>query len=387
MSVMGKVKIPDVTQRVRPNGEVWLYCRKKDTTGKMRWIRLPDDPGSAEFSKALRQARKKLGGSPDPTPRSKRAPKNTFRWLCEQYMSSGEFQQLDLTTQGKRRAIIDRMCDEPLKPNSDRFMRDCPVPAFAKSHVRTLRDRKASTPFAANERLKVLRRVFAFAMDEEIVEANVAADVKPFRVATEGHRVWTIDDIRTYLSFWESGSKQRLALMLLLFTGLRISDVQKIGPQHRRGDSFVIPITKGRNQKPKTLTIPIHPLLAEHLDSVKVAGMAYLLTEHGRPFSIKSLSHKFSDWCKRAGLPQGCTAHGVRKCLSTILADGGASEWELASLMGWDKTATAAIYTRKANRTRLAQSALSRLDLEGIENEMLHDATTHGDPRVARTKK
>jgi integrase len=73
----------------------------------------------------------------------------------------------------------------------------------------------------------------------------------------------------------------------------------------------------------------------------------------------ESLGNWFRAACDAAGVKG--SAHGLRKTLATTLADRGASEWELDAAFGWTGGKTSAIYTRKANRARLAQSAMRRL--------------------------
>ncbi|MEQ1409340.1 hypothetical protein ABK249_31005 [Neorhizobium sp. Rsf11] len=78
------------------------------------------------------------------------------------YMKSSAFTSLDETTQTKRRSIIESMWEEPLsrEPKEKRKMADVPMGSITAGHVEALRDRKKETPFAADERLKVLRQIF-----------------------------------------------------------------------------------------------------------------------------------------------------------------------------------------------------------------------------------
>ena len=60
------------------------------------------------------------------------------------------------------------------------------------------------------------------------------------------------------------------------------------------------------------------------------------------------------------------SAHGVRKIAATIAAENGATEKELDALFGWvDGGRTSGIYTRDANRARLATQAAHKLDETG----------------------
>ncbi|MGB0055733.1 MAG: hypothetical protein WBQ20_03070, partial [Methyloceanibacter sp.] len=70
------------------------------------------------------------------------------------------------------------------------------------------------------------------------------------------------------------------------------------------------------------------------------------------------------DACKAAGVPG--SAHGVRKIAATRAADAGATEAELMAIFGWTDPKMAALYTRTANRKRLAAQAMEKLSRTSI---------------------
>ena len=63
--------------------------------------------------------------------------------------------------------------DSPLK------FSECPLDRFTSKAVRVLRDRKKGFPEAANVRVKAIRRIFKWAIEEEVggVTSNPARDV------------------------------------------------------------------------------------------------------------------------------------------------------------------------------------------------------------------
>lgn len=90
--------------------------------------------------------------------------------------------------------------------------------------------------------------------------------------------------------------------------------------------------------------------------------MAFLTTEKGRPFSsAASFGNWFAKQVKAAGLPDDCRAHGLRKAGATIAADEGATAHELMAMFGWARLDMAEMYTREADRKRLAKGASERL--------------------------
>jgi integrase len=81
-----------------------------------------------------------------------------------------------------------------------------------------------------------------------------------------------------------------------------------------------------------------------------------------RIFPIASLagsSNEFRDACRDAGVPG--SAHGLRKLGATRAADNGATEAELEAIFGWTGGHMASLYTRAANRKKLATAAMHKL--------------------------
>ena len=65
-----------------------------------------------------------------------------------------------------------------------------------------------------------------------------------------------------------------------------------------------------------------------------------------------------------AGL-RGRSAHGFRKAAATRAANAGATVAELEAIFGWQGGAMAALYTRAADRRRLSQGAMHKLQGRG----------------------
>ena len=75
----------------------------------------------------------------------------------------------------------------------------------------------------------------------------------------------------------------------------------------------------------------------------------------------------FVNAAKAAGI-KGKSAHGMRKAAATRAAENGATERELEAIFGWSGGRMATLYTKNANRTRLAAGAIDKLDRAGTGN-------------------
>ncbi|RWB96445.1 MAG: site-specific integrase [Mesorhizobium sp.] len=392
MDDLATIDLPYIEKNKSRHGTMRYYFRFEG----VRVCRLPDDPESESFSTEYWSARNRVEGGATPTPAPKKTLPghplpNTFRWLCMLYMKSDAFLQLDKTTQGKRRQIIDSMWLEPVKTSGADLFADMPISQLSVDNVTKLRNRKAETPFAADERMKILRQVFETTRPgrdgkpQPIMKVNTARLVRSYRKQTEGHHTITSDEIGVYIKHHGTTSKAVLALALLMYIGFRVSDLQAIGPRHRRGDIFIFRVFKGRNRNPMTLQVPIHPVLARVLSLHKVAGLYYMMTEYGKPFSIKGLSQRVSEWFNQAGLTH-CTAHSVRKGLATNLADNETTDSMLDGFFGWRDGKTSKIYTARKQQSRLARQAVERIDWGEMGNILPHPAEGGSVPAATPTE-
>ncbi|MGP1357195.1 MAG: tyrosine-type recombinase/integrase [Roseicyclus sp.] len=92
-----------------------------------------------------------------------------------------------------------------------------------------------------------------------------------------------------------------------------------------------------------------------------VVGPTYLLGIHGRPFKNGNvLGNKVQDWTREAGL-ENRSSHGLRKSLAELLAEQGATSHQIMSVLAHTQSKTTEIYTKGAERTRLARAAMNAI--------------------------
>lgn len=206
--------------------------------------------------------------------------------------------------------------------------------------------------------------------EEGLVHTNPARDVQ-YRASAnpDGHHSWTIEEVEAFEARHPVGTKARLALALLLYTGQRRSDIVLFGRQHEKDGWLRFTQQKNKRNKPVHLEIPIRPELRAILDASPLGSMVYLVTEFGKPFTANGFGNWFRDRCDEVGEPdeQGvpplrhCSAHGLRKAAATRLADNGASAHEIMAITGHKTMKEVERYTRAASQKRLASSASQKM--------------------------
>jgi len=114
------------------------------------------------------------------------------------------------------------------------------------------------------------------------------------------------------------------------------------------------------------LTIPVLPPLQASFDAGPIGELTFICGEHRRPMKKESFGNWFRGVCNKTGVPG--SAHGLRKAGATRAANNGATEAQLEAIFGWRGGGMAALYTREANRVKLARDAAEKLMSEQDAN-------------------
>lgn len=329
----------------------------RDRHGKLRYryrrkgcktVYLPGKPGSPEFAEAYRLATE--GVTTEIKPGASRTVAGTMNALAVTVYESAEWKILSRTTQATYRGIIERI---------RRDYGTLPIGGINQSHVRQMRDKRADTPTAANNFVKVLRWMLAIAVDRKMRADNPCIGIKPLKIEGDGFHTWTEAEVARFEQRWAVGTKQRTAFDLLLYTVQRSGDVRAMGRQH---------LTAGRLEftQEKTdakLSLPVVPALAASLATVPANQMLFVVNQFGVGYTAKGFGNWFSDACRDAGLPH-CSAHGLRKTGATRLADAGCSEAEIMAWTGHQTPKEVQRYTKARNQKGLADRAAARTEAE-----------------------
>jgi integrase len=227
-------------------------------------------------------------------------------------------------------------------------------------HVRKLRDEKTDKPGAARNRLKALRALFKWAVEEELAVLDPTLGVKFIAYVSKGYQSWTLEEVAAYERRHPVGSKARLAMALMLYTSGRREDAVRLGPRHIRDGRLQFTQAKNENRKPVEIDIPIHPELLAAIEAAPSHQFTFLVTEFGRPFTPDGFGNKFKDWCRQADLPH-CSCHGLRKAAATRLAEAGCTPHEIMAITGHRSLEEVERYTRAALKKKLADSAMAKL--------------------------
>lgn len=333
----------------------------RDRHGKTRWrfrrkglptCYLPGEPGSREFLDAYDAALKGELVEAKPVG-ADRAPAGSLSNLIACYYGSTDFDRLEDSTKRTYRASL-----EPLRNKYGQLS----ARTMERRHVQVLVRELGDKPASANKLLKRLKTIFDLAVGMGWRTDNPAKPVKPYKIETDGFHAWTEDEINAFKKAYPTGTRERLALALLLCTGQRGSDVVKMGPPALVRLKDGAQAIKLRQKKTGTkLVIPVLPELAVELSARRGEHLVFLATAYGKPFSVKGFQQWFARRAKEATGNPVCTAHGLRKACAYRLADAGATTFMIQAITGHKSLAEVQQYVTGRDQVRLAQSALALL--------------------------
>lgn len=340
---MTRIKLAFIHRFTDRHGKVRHYFRRPG----YKQVPLPGLPGSVEFMAAYQAA---LAGETAPLLEigADRTKPRSVSALAVLYYRSAEFQQLAPVTQATYRNIIERF-------RADHG--DKPVAVLERRHVRGMVAAKAATPAAANGLFKMLRILLRLALDEGWRQDDPTYGVRRVKVRSDGFRSWTEEDIAAFEARWPSGTRERLALELLLYTAQRKGDVVRMGRQHVR--SGAIEVRQGKTGA--RLSIPIHSVLQAELATLPADQLGFLVTRDGVPFTSAGFGNWFADAVREAGLPKGCSAHGLRKAAARRLAEAGCTAHQIMAITGHWTLKEVTTYTRAADQRTMAEAAISSI--------------------------
>ena len=242
-----------------------------------------------------------------------------------------------------------------------------PIRAITQKVIISGRDRRAATPAQARNFLDAMRGLFKWAKAARHVTVDPTGGIEyPRRKKGAGFPVWTEEEVERYYAQWPLGTKERVWIDVLLFTGLRRGDAVRLGRQHVRNG--VATLRTEKSQGAVTVYLPILPVLQATLDAGPVGDLAFIVGKGGKPFTKELFGNAFKEACVKAGLLHH-SAHGCRKIGATRAAENGATVAQLNAIFGWSGTAMAPIPRRRTasgSRAKQWRRSFARTKLQHL---------------------
>lgn len=339
MDIMPKRLLPHLNRIVTRHGKALYYFR----VNKGAYVPLLSAYGDDDFMAAYNAALAKHLAKP------RKPDAHTVAWLIEQYQASPQWKVTAKETRKQFKYQFAKM----LERGGQTRLSD-----IDEATVNEGRDERAHKPSDANKFVKATRKLFAFAKERGFVKSNPGAETSLVKLPNRGFgfHAWTEEEVLAYETRWPIGTRERLAIDLLMYTGVRRSDVVRLGRQHVRNGAITIKTEKSVNMgKPVAVEVIMLPPLTRSIMATKTGDLAFLVTAKGTPFVKESFGTWFKRACVEAGVPG--SSHGLRKIAAVRCAENGATELMLNAMFGWaDGSKESATYVRGANRSKLSRA-------------------------------
>lgn len=330
----------------KPNGKRYIYRRVGSTMHP-----LPDLPENhPEFLSAYAAA------GLAPARKTSRAPAGSIAALIEAYLGSKDHAAMAPSTRKVWRNVLDKI-------RADRgtgMLQD-----LRTDHLR--KDIRKLTHGAASNRLKAWRSILRYAVDEGMIKEDPSIGVRKPRGNVMPHRQWTTDEIARFRAHWPTGSPERIAMEVIYWTGARCVDAARLGWQMVDSDgwlSYLQVKTRGQATCPVRTLPPWAQGMAKDHALFRAAlpddRLQWIVSRTGKPRSVKALSQWMSAAASTAGLPDDCTAHGLRKARASALAEAAATASQIGAWTGHQSLAEIAHYTRAADQKGILGSEQER---------------------------
>jgi hypothetical protein len=352
---MGKIDYPGLRSETTRHGKTVYYVRRGDGPR----TRIHGEPGTREFHAAYRAA---LDGKPNAVEASTKVKfiPGTIGWAVQRYQCDIAWMEQAETTKSYRRRYLKDLVDKA-------GMQSMKTLTPEKIQAGLKRRGNEGAPATANKWLKTMRAFLTWAEGADLIRGNPASRVKALDNPSLGFDPWTDDDHDAFERTWPIGTAQRLAYELAIRAGSRRGDLVLLGPGMVRDGILTYCPGKTKNKSnPVEVSFEIDPDLKAAIDATPRYGLTYLCTAQGLTRSAKGFGGWFRDACDKAGIAKGKNAHGIRKHLAQIAAEGSATSSEMQGLFGWKGLKQADNYTKRAERKAraIATSAIIRSYME-----------------------
>ncbi|SNB67571.1 MULTISPECIES: tyrosine-type recombinase/integrase [unclassified Agrobacterium] len=286
------------------------------------------------------------------------AKPGTLGMLIKEYRASPKFQKRASRTQSDYQKVFDW-----LKP-----IEDTPLEWFTPGRIARLRDEaeKEHKFRFANYVRSVLSIIFAWGIEYEFVKENPVEHVslaeRP-KDLPDANRPWMDAEREAVLAALPA--HMLLPFSLMMFYGLDPQDALAL-PKTAISSAG---IDTRRNKTGQPVYLPLFGPVKEALEASPIHDAITLCaSSRGQPWTYNGFSTNWDRIKKKleeAEIVQpGLTLKGLRHTVGTILAEMGRDNATIALVLGHATEAMAKHYSRRADRSKQAQSAVADFEVE-----------------------
>jgi integrase len=341
--------------RVFPSGHKTFFVRYRFGHGFRRFTL-----GEFKRKVTLKNARSmaatiigRVAGGDDPQDsRRQRRAAPTFEELAATYLEVRAKPRIRARSYQEEVRVI----EHDLLPQWRRF----PAAEIRRPQVAKLLDSIVArgAPVQANRTRAVVSRIFAFAVEREIVEYNPVAGLRRPSVEQSRQRVLSDDEIRAFWTAWEvENSITSAVFRMLLLSAQRKQEVLRMRWADIQGTWWTIPATAAKNKLAHRVFLTADALAL-------LAAMRPLTGREEWVFaSPKRPGHPLSHWLSKAKQRSRARTsihdwrpHDLRRTAATYMGRMGVSRTAIARVLNHAEKGVTAIYDRSTGEHEVEQA-------------------------------
>jgi integrase len=269
----------------------------------------------------------------------------TLDGLIRSYEKSPEFHCLAESTQDSYSRYL-QVANKLIRTKSGESVA---VKHIGRQDILRVREILSDSKGKANQTMRALGAMFAWAVDNEKIEESPASKIKRFPV--KPHKEWPDALLEEALADPQVG----LPVALFYFTGQRINEVVRMSWADIEGDFMRVYAQKTKAH----LRVAVHPELAERLSAVEKTAVTILTNSNGRPWSRTGLRLKLQAWAKARG--HKVVPHGLRKNAVNALLEAGCTPAEVQGITD-QSIPMIQHYAKGVNKLKLGRAAVVKLE-------------------------
>lgn len=334
-------------------------------------VHLPKGPvTSREVREAHKIALEAYQRQEDAAPAQvKKKTGTTLSGALSRYLETPAFEAMEHSTREKRRYILTALCKSGI-PGVGRWG-DVALADITRDNIKAMLIAREKTPSACRNLLVALQHFFS----ERVGSGNMKEQANPVLGIRLERRVtkrfgkyptWKQSHVEAFRAKWGPETMERLAFEVMYATGMAVADAIRFSRSWVEGG--LIPYFR-RKTATKGLPVftrelrdaiaacplvqsdnPFEPVLRDQLGRVwyVVGEQPMDDDDHKHLWRNQDFSQWFTKACRAAGIPDGISAHGVRKRAACDDALKGWNTKKLMSKFGWTDPKEAARYTLEA---------------------------------------
>jgi integrase len=209
-------------------------------------------------------------------------------------------------------------------------------------------------PVQANRTRAIAHRLFAFAVEREIVEYNPVAGVRPPTQERHRTRVLSADEIRKLWAVWEDEGTTTSALFrMLLLTAQRIGEMFTLRWSDIDGDWWTILAGVAKNKKEHRVYLSMESRAV--LDELRSTGSPWVFPSPRSRTRIVSVTTAVKRYRRLSGIPDW-HPHDLRRTAASCMGDLEVPDAIISLVLNHAVAGVTARYSRSRREGEIARS-------------------------------